>query len=88
MELIKNSIDNTPPLDAPLLMLVDLGGDEERYIWTVGVWDDTFGWSCRFDDEGYTVVEWYELPDRHKPASPQHSYSYQQMRMEDFWNDK
>ena len=43
------------------------------------------GWRCLFDEAEYTVVEWYELPPQKKIVE---DYSYHQMKMEEFWNDK
>lgn len=37
------------------------------------------------DEVGYTVIEWYELPPQKRIVE---DYSYHQMRMEEFWNDK
>lgn len=42
-------------------MVIDIGAANEYNLWTVGTWDER-GWCCPFDEIGYTVVEWYELP--------------------------
>ena len=60
MELQKHTVDDTPPTGTDLLMLIDIGA---MVVWTVGVWDEEKGWHCSYDDFGYFVIEWYELPE-------------------------
>ena len=84
MILQKHTIDETPPADKELLMVIDIGAANGYNLWTVGTWDE-HGWCCPFDEVGYTVVEWYELPPQERIVE---DYSYHQMRMEEFWNDK
>ena len=47
----------------------------------------TFGYAVGYT-VGYTVVEWYKLPPQTKGEENEKDYSYHQMRMEEFWNDK
>lgn len=61
MILQKHTIDETPPADKELLMVIDIGAANGYNLWAVGTWDE-HGWCCPFDEVGYTVVEWYELP--------------------------
>ena len=63
MKLIKHTIDEIPPAYKEILMVIDIGAANGYYLWTVGVWDEN-GWCCPFDNIGYTVIEWYELPQR------------------------
>ena len=84
MILQKHTIDEAPPANKELLIVIDTGAADGYNLWTVGTWDER-GWHCPFDEVGYTVVEWYELPPQKKIVE---DYSYHQMRMEDFWNDK
>ena len=85
MILQKHTIDEVPPTDKQLLMCIDIGvADRYNLWWTVGTWDEN-GWCCPFDEAKYTVVEWYELPSQKKIVE---DYSYHQMRMEEFWNNK
>ena len=37
------------------------------YIWTVGGWTYE-GWITYDDWVAYTVIEWYDLPERNKPS--------------------
>jgi hypothetical protein len=83
MILQKHTINEVPPTDKELLMIIDIGRMDYN-LWTVGTWDEN-GWCCPFDEVGYTVVEWYELPPQKRIVE---DYSYHQMRMEEFWNDK
>ena len=80
MILQKHTINEVPPAGKELLMLIDVGTGEKRYLWTVGAWDGD-EWSCFFDNVGYIVIEWYELPPR---KSAVEDYSY----MKDFWTGK
>ena len=84
MILQKHTIDEVPPADKELLMVIDIGAANGYNLWTVGTWNEN-GWCCPFDEVGYTVVEWYELPPQKRIVE---DYSYHQMRMEEFWNDK
>ena len=84
MILQKHTIDEVPPTDKELLMVIDIGAANGYNLWTVGTWNEN-GWCCSFDEVGYTVVEWYELPPQERIVE---DYSYHQMRMEEFWNDK
>ena len=67
----------------PVLMLIDIEG-EDSYFWTIGTYTEP-DWMSPYDKEGFKVVEWYELPRRKKINE---DYSYKQMRIEEFWNDK
>ena len=80
MILQKHTINEVPPAGKELLMLIDVGTGEKRYLWTVGAWDG-YEWNCSFDNVGYIVIEWYELPPR---KSAVEDYSY----MKDFWTGK
>ena len=84
MILQKHTIDEIPPADKELLMVIDIGAANGYNLWTVGTWSEN-GWCCPFDKVGYTVVEWYELPPQKRIVE---DYSYHQMRMEEFWNEK
>jgi hypothetical protein len=84
MILQKHTIEEVPPTDKELLILIDIG-NPNVLLWSVGTWDKAEGWTCSFDEIGYNVVEWYELPPREKIKE---DYSYHQMRLEEFWNDK
>ena len=64
MILQKHTIDEVPPKNTELLMIIDIGRTDYN-IWTVGTWDEN-GWCCPFDTVGYTVVEWYKLPPQTK----------------------
>jgi len=83
MILQKHTIDEVPPKNTELLMIIDIGRTDYN-LWTVGTWDEN-GWCCPFDTVGYTVIEWYKLPPQKRIVE---DYSYHQMRMEEFWNDK
>jgi len=85
MILQKHTINETPPMNKELLMVIDIGAANGYNLWTVGTWEDNRGWCCPFDAVGYTVVEWYELPPQEKIEK---DFSYHQMRMEEFWTDK
>ena len=61
MVLQKHTIDEASPADKKLLMSIDIGAADGYNLWTVGTYDEN-GWCCPFDEVGYTVVEWYELP--------------------------
>ena len=61
MILEKHTINEVPPTDKELLMVIDIGAANGYNLWTVGTWDGC-NWCCPFDEVGYTVVEWYELP--------------------------
>lgn len=84
MILQKHAIDEAPPTDKEILMLIDIGAANGCYLWTVGGWDGT-SWCCSFDNFGYTVVEWYELPLRRAEKEKE---SFSQLNFEDFWNSK
>lgn len=88
MILQKHTIDEVPPTDKELLIVIDIGAANGYNLWAVGTWDEHDGWCCPFDKVGYTVVEWYELPQRTVPVANEDNYSYKQMKLEDFWNDK
>jgi len=60
MILQKHTIDEVPPTDKELLMVIDIRAANGYNLWTVGVWTGD-SWVCPFDEIGYTVVEWYEL---------------------------
>lgn len=83
MNLQKHTINEKPPADKDLLMVIDIDVVNNRYLWVVGVWYDD-GWHCKYDDIGYTVIEWYELPAKYRINN---DFSYHQMRMEDFWSN-
>lgn len=84
MILQKHTINEVPPINKELLMVIDINAANGYNLWTVGTWNEE-GWCCPFDEVGYNVVEWYELPPQKKMVE---DYSYHQMRMEEFWNDK
>ena len=86
MILQKHTIEEVPPKNTELLMIIDIGRIDYN-LWTVGTWDEN-GWCCPFDAVGYTVVEWYKLPPQIKGEENEKDYSYHQMKMEEFWNDK
>lgn len=71
----------TPQEEITALLLIEVSG---TYIWTVGSWTER-GWDCSYNEIGYAVIEWYELPQRKKIKE---DYSYRQMRLEEFWGDK
>ena len=89
MILQKHTINEVPPTDKELLMAIDIGAANGYNLWTVGMWTES-GWTCEWDKVGYTVIEWYELPRRQRtvPVANEDNYSYKQMKLEDFWNDK
>ena len=97
MKLIKHTIDETPPSYKELLILINCDHNEENdflnqcptnYLWTVGMWDET-GWSCPFDNWGYEVIEWYELPERRKSIDKEdNSNEYDLRELEEFWENK
>ena len=64
MNLIKHSLEETPSLEIPLLILINLN-DKNKNVWTVGKWTQQ-GWSCEFNNVGYDVIEWYELPPQRR----------------------
>lgn len=68
MILQKHTIDEVPPADKELLMVIDIGAANGYNLWIVGTWDED-GWCCPFDQVGYTVVEWYELPPQKRTDS-------------------
>ena len=82
LTLKKHTINEKPPADKVLLMVIDIDVVNNHYLWAVGVWYDD-KWHCKYDDIEYTVVEWYELPDKYKINKE--DFSYHQMRMEEFW---
>lgn len=85
MVLQKHTVNEVPLAGKELLMLIDVGAAEEkRYLWTVGAWDG-YEWSCSFDNIGYIVIEWYELPPHEKIVE---NYFYHQIKMEQFWINK
>ena len=63
MILQKHTMDEVPSADKELLMSIDIGAADRYNLWTVGTYDED-GWYCPFDEVGYTVVEWYELPPK------------------------
>ena len=96
MILQKHTIDETPPSYKELLMLINCDHNENdclnqcptNYLWTVGMWDET-GWSCPFDNWGYEVIEWYELPERRKSIDKEdNSNEYDLRELEEFWENK
>lgn len=97
MKLIKHTIDEVPPPYKELLMLINCDHNEENnllnqcptnYLWTVGMWDET-GWSCPFDNWGYEVIEWYELPERRKSIEEDEDFNEYDLReLEEFWENK
>ena len=84
MILQKHTIDEVPPADKELLMVIDIGAADGYNLWTVGTWEEN-GWCCPFDEVGYMVVEWYELPPKKRIVG---DYFYHQMGMEEFGNNK
>ena len=58
MILNEHTINETPPVEKPLLMLIE---KNDKYLWTVGYWDDR-GQHCEYDKEGYDIAAWYKLP--------------------------
>ena len=96
MKLIKHTIDEAPPPYKELLMLINCeydGNDHlnkypTNYLWTVGMWNED-GWSCSFDNWGYKVIEWYELPERRKSIDKEdNSNEYDSRELEEFWENK
>lgn len=88
MILQKHTIDETPPAYKELLMVIDIGAANGYYLWTVGSWDEN-GWCCPFDNVGYTVIEWYELPERRKSIEKDEDFNEFDLRqLEDFWKNK
>ena len=97
MKLIKHTIDEVPPPYKELLMLINCDHNEENnllnqcptnYLWTVGMWDET-GWSCPFDNWGYEVIEWYELPERRKSIEEDKDFNEYDLReLGEFWENK
>lgn len=83
MILQKHTIDEVPPANKELLMVIDIGAANGYNLWTVGTWGEN-GWCCSFDEIGYTVVEWYELPPRERVIE---DYSCHQKKMEEIWNN-
>ena len=65
MILQKHTIDEVPPANKELLMVIDIRAANGYNLWTVGTWNEN-GWCCPFNEVGYTVVEWYELPPQKK----------------------
>lgn len=63
IKLKRHTIDETPPAEKDLLMIIDINAEDRYCLWTVGTWSEK-GWSCPFDEVGYDVLEWYELPPR------------------------
>ena len=45
MILNEHTINETPPVEKPLLMLIE---KNDEYLWTVGYWDNR-GWHCEYD---------------------------------------
>ena len=86
MNLEKHTIYEIPPHDKEILMLVDIEGESEEYLWVVGEFTD-YGFWCSLDYLGqkYKIIEWYELPTREKIEE---DYSYHQMELEEFWREK
>ena len=70
MELVKNKVEDLAPYDQPLLLLLDIE-NEPNYVWTIGEYTPE-GWITYDDWAIYQVVEWYELPFRHKNGLYEH----------------
>ena len=96
MKLIKHTIDEAPPPYKELLMLINCDHNENdflnqcptNYLWTVGMWNED-GWGCSFDNWGYKVIEWYELPERRKSIDKEdNSNEYDLRELEEFWENK
>lgn len=87
LKLVKHTIDDIPPADQQLLMLVDVEGSE-HLIWQVGRWDPQWGWHCDFNEVGFTVVNWYQLPLSLKAKEEDKENSQHMRRMEDFWYNR
>jgi hypothetical protein len=52
------------------------------------MWNED-GWSCSFDNWGYKVIEWYELPERRKSIDKEdNSNEYDLRELEEFWENK
>ena len=52
------------------------------------MWDET-GWSCSFNNWGYEVIEWYELPERRKSIEEDEDFNEYDLReLEEFWENK
>ena len=66
MGFVKHTLDVMPEYDKPVLLLLDIE-NEPTYIWTVGEWTCE-GWITYDDWAAYTVIEWYDLPERNKPS--------------------
>lgn len=56
-----------PEKYAPKLLLID-AEDGFDYAWTIGVYTSR-GWIIEGNYDDFSVVEWYDLPDRHKPMT-------------------
>lgn len=76
MRLQKHTIDEIPPIDKELLMVIDIRAANGYNLWTVGTWDGN-NWSCPFDEIGYTVIKWYILPPQKRERAVE-DYSYYQ----------
>lgn len=66
MGFVKHTLDVMPEYDKPVLLLLDIE-NEPSYVWTVGEWTCE-GWITYDDWAVYTVIEWYDLPERSKPS--------------------
>jgi hypothetical protein len=90
MKLIKHTIDEVPPTTKELLMVIDVGTANGYYLWTVGAWNES-GWCCPFDNIGYKVIEWYELPQRKNFSKEKEKNTFNEhdlRQLEDFWKNK
>ena len=63
MKLIKNTLSVLPPEDIPLLLLLNTNHSQGKLFWAIGEWTKE-GWITYEDLIFYTVIEWYELPER------------------------
>lgn len=81
---LKTYIFETPPLNKPLLMLIQKDGEPEIATWVVGFWGES-GWSCQYNNIGYLVLEWYILPE---VKYPKEKYSNLMRELEAFWNNQ
>ena len=90
MILQKHTIDEVPPAYKELLMVIDIGAVNGYYLWTVGAWDEN-GWCCSFDNIGYKVIEWYELPQRKNSSKEKEKDTFNEYdlrQLENFWKNK
>ncbi len=90
MILQKHTIDEVPPAYKELLMVIDTGAANGYYLWTVGTWDES-GWCCPFNNIGYKVIEWYELPQRKNSSKEKEKNTFNEYdlrQLENFWKNK